>query len=669
MNWQERYQFKMNRSSWKTAHEGDHPHIEDMDDLQAHLMNHHSGDFLGDLDDHEWFHLDPEGYNDFHHENNWPIEDNQPDHYHTNDYEKLNVPNSLPPSFANKTAHMEGINHPWPENYNDAKEHIISHHEPVIQDAMRSFNESREDAISRIRKTTDFKDYHTNTSISSLDTHVQLHKDPDILKFTGKPNHEHDDDLGIDIPEDIETITPTYINAFKKQADPGSLRGEGVSSFTEPGYQDDQDEDDQVVGPQDLDSNATTVDKFPKSVGVFNAAKTSSWKTAHEDKHPWPGNDNDANEHIISHHEPLVRENMRLLHESRENTISHIRNSTTFTHLKTNTIVSSLDVHIQLHKNPDVLKYHGKLNHNHDDDLSEETSDLDHLETFLPKYITTANWNSRLGYSEFGNPIDGNNNRMQSVESPGLELRYPLDTGKRDYAEQREDANPLTLRSWFTGDDVNGPWPHTKNLSGPLDFEPTDDQNKDSTGPITSSFQSKYSHMEGVNHPWPENHNDVIEHIISHHESMIQNIMRRSNESREDAISRIRNTTTFRDINRNIITSPLDTHIKLHKDPDVLKFHGKPNHEHDDDLGIDIPENIEEIAPTYVTSSWHEAFVETFDTNPDEDNPDTLLNPADELKNGRPRANDLPNQSAQLIPGMLIDHDQMGGSGTSSAGF
>jgi hypothetical protein len=160
MSWQERYQSKMNRSSWKTAHDGDHPQIEDMDDLQSHLSQHHSGDYIGDLDDHEWFHLDPEGYNDFHHEHNWPIEDNQPDHFHTNDYEKLNIPDALPKSFATK-----------------------------------------------------------------------------------------------------------------KYADPGTLRGEGIPAFTEPGYQDDQDEDDQVVGPQDLDSNATKVDKFPKSVGVF-----SSWQ-------------------------------------------------------------------------------------------------------------------------------------------------------------------------------------------------------------------------------------------------------------------------------------------------------------------------------------------------------------------------------------------------------
>jgi len=115
--------------------------------------------------------------------------------------------------------------------------------------------------------------------------------------------------------------------------------------------------------------------------------------------------------------------------------------------------------------------------------------------------------------------------------------------------------------------------------------------------------------------------------------------------------------------------TPLDAHIFLHKNSNVRRKY-PPTHEHDDDdLGIDIPENIETIAPAYVTSSWHQSNVEVFDTHPDEETPDSLFNPADDLKNGRPRANDLPNQSAQLIPGMLIDHDQMGGSGTASGSF
>lgn len=335
MTWNNRYSSKMNRSSWKTAHEDAHPHIDDMDDLQAHLMSHHEGDFIGDVDDHEWFHSDPDDYINTHQGLLFPVKYHNPDHYHTNDYEKPRIPDTLPKSFAN-------------------------------------FNK---------------------------------------------------------IADSDGSLT---------------LRGEGAPAFTEPSYQDDQD--DQVVGPQDLDSNATNVTKFPKSVGTF---KNSSWNKRFAD-------------------------------------------------------------------------YAGGTG-------------------------------GGAGGSEFGNPIDFNENRMQSVESPGLGVSYPLDSGKRNYTEQRQDANPLTLRSWFTGDDLNGPWPHTKNLSGPLDFEPTDDQNKDSTGPVTSS--------------------------------------------------------------------------------------------------------------------WHQSNARTFEANPYEDTPDTLLNPADELKNGRPRANDLPQQENQLLPGMLMDHDQMGGSGTASAGF
>ena len=334
MSWNNRYSSKMNRSSWKTAHEDAHPHIDDMDDLQAHLINHHEGEFIGDVDDHEWFHSDPDDYINTHQGLLFPIKYHDPDHYHTNDYEKLKIPDVLPQSFAN----------------------------------------------------------------------------------------------------------------FNKLADSDgalTLRGEGAPAFTEPSYQDGQD--DQVVGPQDLDSNATSVTKFPKSVGVF---KNSSWNK---------------------------------------------------------------------------------------------------------RFADSGGAYGGAGGSSFGNPIDFNENRMQSVESPGLGVSYPLDSGKRNYTEQRQDANPLTLRSWFTGDDLNGPWPHTKNLSGPLDFEPTDDQNKDSTGPVTSS--------------------------------------------------------------------------------------------------------------------WHQSYAKTFDANPYEDTPDTLLNPVDELKNGRPRANDLPQQENQLLPGMLMDHDQMGGSGTASAGF
>jgi hypothetical protein len=529
-NWQERFSSKMNRSSWKTAHYDAHPQIEDMDDMQSHLMHHHSGDFLGDIDDHEWYHLDPYAYNDFHNEHGWPIENNQPDHYHTNDYEKSEIPDSLPKSFA----------------------------------------------------------------------------------------------------------------SFNKLADPtDTLRGEGISGMIDP--------DEEVVGPQDLDSNATKVDKFPKSVGVFKNA---------------------------------------------------------------------------------------------------------------------------AGGSEFGNPIDYNENRMQSLEAPGLEIKTPLDTGKRNYSEQRQDANPLTLRSWFTGDDVNGPWPHTKNLSGPLDFEPTDNQNEDSTGPVMSSFQSRYSHfddvvhpfptedniydhlkthhfgenpigddylmqslreklpltnnellgehstfhyddvrnknplvgessmvhhhehgdnpkvdvpddlsrltrsssfqaryahMEGVNHPWPEHDTEAKEHIISHHESVIQATMGHMGVDRDEAIACIRSAGIFRSRRVREKFNPIDAHIHLHKNPDV-RAESPPTHEHDDDnLGIDIPENIETIAPSYVTtSSWHQSNVEVLDTNPDEETPDTLLNPADELKNGRPRSTDLPSQNAQFIPGMLVDHDPMGGSNFGS---
>ncbi len=343
MGWRNRYSSRMNRSSWKTAHEDAHPNIEDMDDLQSHLKGHHEGDFIGDEDDHEWFHSDPKDYIDTHRGLLFPIEPHDPDHWHTNNYERSMIPDALPPSFA---------------------------------------------GFHRIA--------------------------------------------------DMDALT---------------LRGEGAPAFTEPGYQDDQDSDEQTVGPYDMDSNATNVTKFPKSVGVF---KNSSWQQ----------------------------------------------------------------------------RFAGG----------------------------TGTWGG-AGGSEFGNPIDYNENRMQSLQSPGLGVSYPLDSGKRNYTEQRQDANPIPLRSWFTGDDVNGPWPHTKNLSGPLDFEPTDDQNKDSTGPVTGSFNSK------------------------------------------------------------------------------------------------------------VTSSWHQSNVSTFDTEPDQDTPDTLFNPADELKNGRPRANDLPQQSAQLIPGMLIDHDQMGGSGTASGSF
>jgi hypothetical protein len=281
------------------------------------------------------------------------------------------------------------------------------------------------------------------------------------------------------------------------------------------------------------------------------------------------------------------------------------------------------------------------------------------------RFIQRKYADSEMG--SFGNPIDGNNNRMQSVESPGLELRYPLDTGKRNYSEQRQDANPLTLRSWYTGDDVNGPWPHTKNLSGPLDFEPTDNQNEDSTGPVMGSFQQRYSHMDGVNHPWPENNDDAIEHIISHHEAFIKKGMEQFNISREQSIAGIRRWGIFN--KGGTLIQAIDAHILHHKTPKVRNKYPLTHEHDDDDLGVDVPENIETIAPTYVTSSWHQSFVETFDTHPDEESPDILLNPEDELKNGRPRANDLPNQSAQLIPGMLMDHDQMGGSGTASGSF
>lgn len=320
-----RYLSKINRSSWKTAHNDDHPHVNDMDDLQSHLISHHQGDFIGDVDDHEWFHTDPKDYIDTHRGVLFPIEPHDPDHYHTNKFERLNLPDSLPPSFA----------------------------------------------------------------------------------------------------------------GFKKLSDPTSnLRGEGASAFTEPSYQDDQPDSEQVVGPQDLDSNAINVDKFPKSVGVF---KNSSWNKRFADS---------------------------------------------------------------------------------------------------------------AGGGQFGTPIDYNENRLQSVESPGLGVSYPLDTGQRNYSEQYQDANPLSLRSWFTGQDLNGPWPHTKNTSGPLDFEPRDDTT-DSTS------------MVGV------------------------------------------------------------------------------------------------------TSSWHQSFVETLDTHPEEPSPDSLLNPSDELKNGRPRSTDLPTQVTQFVPGMLTEHDQMGGSGFS----
>jgi hypothetical protein len=146
--------------------------------------------------------------------------------------------------------------------------------------------------------------------------------------------------------------------------------------------------------------------------------------------------------------------------------------------------------------------------------------------------------------------------------------------------------------------------------------------------------------------------------------------MEQFGESREQAIAHIRRVIVYNSKDGNTKDlSPIDAHIYLHKNPSARRNYPL-THEHDDDnLGVDIPENIETIEPAYITSSWHQSTVEVFDTHPDEESPDTLLNPADELKNGRSRANDLPNQSAQLLPGMLIDHDQMGGSGTASGSF
>jgi len=51
-------------------------------------------------------------------------------------------------------------------------------------------------------------------------------------------------------------------SSWLKFADPGTLRGEGVPTFTEGFGGDDQATES--VGPQDLDSKATVVDEFPK---------------------------------------------------------------------------------------------------------------------------------------------------------------------------------------------------------------------------------------------------------------------------------------------------------------------------------------------------------------------------------------------------------------------
>ena len=598
MSWRERFSSKMNRSSWKIAHEDPHPHVEDMNDLQLHLTSHHEGDFIGDTEDHEWFHTDPSDYIETHRGFRFPIKPHNPDHYHTNDYERSNIPDALPQSFA-------------------------------------SFNKLGELCPS------------CNQEFPHKDTCILKHylNSPERVDKTVQINRENQNSFWEDKIKDSDP-SPSYWedkfkNSMKKIADPGSLRGEGISGMIDP--------DEEVVGPEDLDSNATVVDKFPKSVGVFNNGSkiTSSWNTKTADD---------------------------------------------------------------------------------------------------------------IGQSEFGNPIDYNENRMQSVEAPGLEIKTPLDTGKRNYTEQRQDANPLTLRSWYTGDDVNGPWPHTKNLSGPLDFEPTDDQNKDSTGPIMGSFNSKTSHFEDVKHPFLTEDN-IREHIETHHfgenptgddylkqtfrerlplsnNELLREHLTFHNDVRgenplvggsswvlphehgdnptvnvpDDLSGFNPRSAHFEDIahpwpdTNNKLADHLESHhpkmIKLNADyhniPEskvldhVRKGHGgafkahmdthknKVNnivieddkHEHDDDnLGIDIPDNIETIEPAYVTSSWHQSNVKVFDTHPDEESPDTLLNPADELKNGRPRANDLPNQSAQLIPGMLMDHDQMGGSGTDSGSF
>ena len=656
MSWRERYKIKMNRSSWKIAHEDVHPNIQNEEDLQSHLMNHHIGDFIGDEYDHEWFHTDPDGYNEVHYKQGFPVRHPFPDHFHSDNYRKLRLPNTLPEHFA----------------------------------------------------------------------------------------------------------------GFNKVADPtDTLTGEGASAFTEPSYQDDQKGSD-VVGPQDLDSNATEVDKFPKSVGIFK-------------------NSNDVG-------------------------------------------------------------------------ISKNSNDVG--------ISRNSNWNQRFadsaGGSQFGNPLDESGNRMQSLQDPGMEIRTPLDTGQRNYTEQYRNAEPLTLRSWFTGEDLNGPWPHTKHLTGPLDVEPTDNQNENSTGPMTgnvhirnahfddlnhpfpiednirehllthhfgdspigdtylnqvireqpalsdsqllgehlnfhyddtlennsligksswvsphhhddnvevhipdnlkkiSSFKTKNSHFEGITHPWPGSARELADHAYSHHSVGIRRFLR-------DEGSGLGPERYYRDLieRSDFLKKEILAHKKIHYS--VGQPIGNHPHKHDDDLDIGIPENIETIAPMYITSSgktahfegihhpwpqsplelsnhvyshhpeitihdepynkeqyhlaliddkqyfgremaahryyhtsqsgpkgihphhhgenlgeeipetidkivepknitssWHQSFVETINTNPDEESSDTLLNPADELKNARPRANDLPQQSAQLLPGMLIDHDQMGGSGTAS---
>ncbi len=437
----------MDRSSWKTAHEDAHPEIQYEEDLQSHLLNHHHGDYIEDMHDHDWLHSDPEGYNRYNEAAGHPVTNQAPDHYHTDEFGKIYIPNELPANFA----------------------------------------------------------------------------------------------------------------SIRKIADPTSnLRGEGASAFTEPTYQDDQPDSEQVVGPQDLDSNATNVDKFPESVGVF---KNSSWKFATSACPGCPFTEqieelsNRIGDSLEKRDSAQTLEGYHTFREEGRRDISRLaithRNAADF-HLNIGN-----EHHQQMAANhlEAATRLRKEYISSHPFDASKER-DL-RRESRKKVGSKLSSWNKRFadsaGGGQFGNPIDDNGNRMQSVESPGLGVSYPLDTGQRNYSEQYQDANPLSLRSWFTGQDLNGPWPHTKHLTGPLDFEPTDHTNDNSTGPVTSS--------------------------------------------------------------------------------------------------------------------WHQSFVETFDTHPEEPSPDTLLNPSDELKNGRPRSTDLPTQGAQFIPGMLAEHDPMGGSnfGGSSA--
>jgi hypothetical protein len=363
---------------------------------------------------------------------------------------------------GSKFAHHADLSHPVPGSAEELLDHMENHHPDEVASLVAKANSIDPGQTWSKMKENFFRKFNNQGRPQDVfddlsDDHLfKVHSDG---KEAGDHPHKHGNDLNIDIPDTV---------------------------------------------PQEIST--------PKELTV-----TSSWiKKSHDDTHPWPITNNEAVEHIISHHPELVDDVARGYGRSREEVIDALRTGDLKpagglqgihkSHLHENNHFGSPDhSHEELVVNipdtftptasswvkqadPGSLRNEGQA-FTHEPDNVMGPEDLDSMATDvtkLPKIFATEN---SAGGSQFGQPFD-RKTVMDSVNRAPQESRGPRVTVfNSGSSPTRATGGPIPFNSWYSEVGSESIMPAAEDKKAPLDFTASLKGEKASSENIDSAIE------------------------------------------------------------------------------------------------------------------------------------------------------------------------------------